>query len=588
MKLSYIISKYDNAEFKGFDESDLSIDLSTLSETEKSKEEGLAESLAFSLVENSQNDDYTWGTYFGPMWVSNDGKGNVTEAPSIKCITREVLDYWEKRIDEAVNPILKARYAGLVWDFKYKQTNEKPDFSILTKYIEALLDCVDGNYQKHSIIGFYKLKRAFELSEKTKQTALIERTKKSLLSYEDATATDNTPGLWGVNFMLMLDHKDHFSKEEKVLLVSRLEDRLNRLKIKSVDGVGDEKLDPWVIRDAVMLLAQFYKKENDTTKLENVLSEIENAYRKIFDNASSLQVVGWLKDVYNIYAKYNFVEKAKNILPEIQNKGKGIMAEMQKHEITQEVPAEDMREYVDFMMQGSDNDIFHKFTYKYIPNKDDAKQQLLKQVQNAPLYYMFPNQLFDEKGRVKSVIGNIDTDLEGHLVLHISQSMQISYIFMRTIIQEGINKKVFTVVKIIDFLKNTPIIEQDRFDIIEQGLNAYFNNDFLSCIHLLIPQIENAVRNIIDMSGSSSLKPQRNRKGFQLRTFDDILRDNIIETSLGDDFANYLRILFTDQRGWNLRNDVCHGIAPLTLFNQMVADRILHALLCLGVIRWKD
>jgi hypothetical protein len=244
-----------------------------------------------------------------------------------------------------------------------------------------------------------------------------------------------------------------------------------------------------------------------------------------------------------------------------------------------------MKAHVDFMMQGTDDEVFNKFIYNYMPHKDDAKQQILKQVQKTPLYYMIPNQLFDEKGRVKSVVGNIKTDLEGHIVLHISQSMQISYVFMRAIIKEAIHKKIFTVEKIIDFLKNTPIIEKERFGIIEKGLNAYFNNDFLTCIHLLIPQIENAVRNIIDMSGSSSLKPQKNGKGFQLRTFDDILRDNIIETSLGDDFANYLRILLTDQRGWNLRNDVCHGIAPIALFNQKTADRILHALVCLGVIR---
>jgi hypothetical protein len=107
------------------------------------------------------------------------------------------------------------------------------------------------------------------------------------------------------------------------------------LKAKSVNGVGSEKLDPWVIQDAAMLLARFYKKENDTSKLENVLSEIEIAYRKIFDTASSLQVVGWLKEVHSIYSTYNFAEKAKNILPEIQKAGEGIIEEMQKHEITQ-------------------------------------------------------------------------------------------------------------------------------------------------------------------------------------------------------------------------------------------------------------
>ncbi|MGB0789569.1 MAG: DUF4209 domain-containing protein, partial [Marinirhabdus sp.] len=40
---------------------------------------------------------------------------------------------------------------------------------------------------------------------------------------------------------------------------------------------------------------------------------------------------------------------------------------------------------------------------------------------------------------------------------------------------------------------------------------------------------------------------------FQLKTFDDILRDEIVKQVLGEDIQIYLRVLFTDQRGWNLR-----------------------------------
>ena len=64
-----------------------------------------------------------------------------------------------------------------------------------------------------------------------------------------------------------------------------------------------------------------------------------------------------------------------------------------------------------------------------------------------------------------------------------------------------------------------------------------------------------------------------------------MLRDPIAIQLLTDDFANYLRILLTDNRGWNLRNDICHGIASPQLFNKMTSDRIIHALLCFGVFR---
>ena len=45
-------------------------------------------------------------------------------------------------------------------------------------------------------------------------------------------------------------------------------------------------------------------------------------------------------------------------------------------------------------------------------------------------------------------------------------------------------------------------------------------------MHLLIPQIENAIRNIIELSGGSTIKSQKGNKGFQLKTFDELLRDS--------------------------------------------------------------
>ncbi|WP_367270581.1 DUF4209 domain-containing protein [uncultured Rikenella sp.] len=40
--------------------------------------------------------------------------------------------------------------------------------------------------------------------------------------------------------------------------------------------------------------------------------------------------------------------------------------------------------------------------------------------------------------------------------------------------------------------------------------------------------------------------------------------------------------LLTDNRGWNLRNEVCHGLTEISQFDQMTVNRIIHALLCLG------
>jgi Domain of unknown function (DUF4209) len=83
---------------------------------------------------------------------------------------------------------------------------------------------------------------------------------------------------------------------------------------------------------------------------------------------------------------------------------------------------------------------------------------------------------------------------------------------------------------------------------------------------------------------------KKGRNGaMQLRTLDELLRDDLVKTALTDDGAAYLQILLTDQRSpqWNVRNNVCHGLLPASEFGPRIADRLLHAALFLGYSRAK-
>ncbi|MCD8210884.1 MAG: DUF4209 domain-containing protein, partial [Prevotella sp.] len=119
--------------------------------------------------------------------------------------------------------------------------------------------------------------------------------------------------------------------------------------------------------------------------------------------------------------------------------------------------------------------------------------------------------------------------------------------------------------------------------IIERGIEAYLQEDYLVAIHLLIPQIEEAVRLILEMNGGVKIKPKND--AYQLKTLDDILRDPIMVNSMGEDICFYFQQIFTNVRGLNLRNDVCHGILAHEKFNFMTADLVFHALLTLGLVK---
>lgn len=60
----------------------------------------------------------------------------------------------------------------------------------------------------------------------------------------------------------------------------------------------------------------------------------------------------------------------------------------------------------------------------------------------------------------------------------------------------------------------------------------------------------------------------------------------IVRQVLGEDFAFYMQIIQTDARGWNLQNDICHGLRSGISENQI--QRIIHILLCWALIRPKE
>jgi hypothetical protein len=190
-----ILKGYDTLEKKNFDEHDISSSLKSLIPEDKSSidNELKAELMAFDFSENYRDSKTGWGTYFGPMVVWNNGDGTSTESPSIKLITPSMLDYWEKRANESINPILKSRYSGLVWDFKNRITGNNPTHDICRLYINALVDTANGDFHKYEVNTYSKLKRAISLAISINDNELIEKVKNAVLSFEQRHSKDDKP-----------------------------------------------------------------------------------------------------------------------------------------------------------------------------------------------------------------------------------------------------------------------------------------------------------------------------------------------------------------------------------------------------------
>jgi hypothetical protein len=185
--------------------------------------------------------------------------------------------------------------------------------------------------------------------------------------------------------------------------------------------------------------------------------------------------------------------------------------------------------------------------------------------------------------------GTAAEDDQGRLIYDIAFNFQLNCGYLGFVIQTIINTFSPTARQVAHYLSKSELFSAAHKQLLERGLIAYLEHDYMVAVHMLIPQIESAVRHLLERQGEMPLRISKRDDGaFQLMTFDQVLSHELIQRAFGDNRQLYFRVLFTDPRGWNLRNHVSHGMVTDITLDSVKADRVFHALLTLGLIRWKE
>jgi hypothetical protein len=97
-----------------------------------------AEVLAFGLSERHHGHN-PWNTYFMPTWTVERVDGTKQYSPDIAGTPPTVLSHWASRSEALKQPVLKARYADLVWEMTPVMSSAKRDPNLGRAAIDAYL-----------------------------------------------------------------------------------------------------------------------------------------------------------------------------------------------------------------------------------------------------------------------------------------------------------------------------------------------------------------------------------------------------------------------------------------------------------------
>ena len=455
---------------------------------------------------------------------------------------------------------------------------EKPHYTIAQLFIDSVVEIAEKDLHKNSVDVLKKLGRALSVALSINDRQRVNKVVDAIIAYEKKIIEDNRPGLWGFSFELLVKNKKILlSKDKKQIILNNLERKFNHL-IKGKDHLGAKGI--------ADLLVDYYLKIGDRKKAKEILLKFGEMVQRQAKQISPILAGIWLEELYHLYLQYGLKNEAGKILNEIREVGRIAGSNLKEFRSSVKIPKDDFDKYIERLTDGELDTVLRNIAVRYIPKKDEVIKLLQRLSEEAPLSYMFTHKIIDVEGRPIATVGSLEDDIDGHIILQILQNMEISSLFLRETLNVLIDKFSLTAFKIVNYLYKSPIFDERRKEFFIKGIEAFLNKDFLISLHILIPQIEAVIRNLAEKIGVPILKSSR-FGGFFYRTLDDLLREERIIKVLSEDICLYFRVLLTDPRGWNIRNYVCHGISRLENFNQMIADRIFHVLLCLALIKEK-
>ena len=541
------------------------------------------ERIAFDLVPEYPDEETGWDNYFGPLAVFTDEGGKVREYPSKLGITKECVAYWDGRRNEAANPIFRARYADLVWEFGKGNVENKVRADAANLAIDTYLEMVQNQTDTSNFKGVRYLRRAFYLSIAVNDSDRLDRAREMILRNEREDF-ESGGSFYGYSFDLMISNKKaRLTEEQEHDIIQKLEDRLGRLASGDFSG-GHSPVDAEELTER---LVKYHETRGKEDRKKEVLRKYYLATKHGAPKANHLAALTWLRNAYVTLSSHGMQSEAGDIEALMVEYEKKTRDQMKEVSTKVSIPQDEIDEYVSSFVSLPVADALEQIAIRFIPGEEDAKSSVQKKAKQFPIQYLIARELVDDDGRIIARIGSLQNDWEGHIFQEISQTLQFNSIFLRFVFEGLIESGNLNKKSVLEKLNESPVFSSIDQAFLDIGLDDYFAGNYAKAVFVLIHQVEAALRNLLEIIRSSRYRVGR-YGGLILRSLGDMLSDPAVANTLGKDITLYLRVLLVDQRGWNLRNNICHGLIPYSQIDVKIADRILHVLLVLSLVKTRD
>ena len=546
----------------------------------------IAEIIGFRFAGLNGSESGPWDIGFGPNSSGTTVDGREVYFPDVRSIDQEVIDYWIRRSKETPHPTLRARYADLAWEIgrfwnRCHPTEQRIalDQAIARRAVEAYLEAVEQGIAKDAHQAWRFLARAQDLSLRIKDDHLADRSKRVAYAYHRARVASGHQAYWWKLDDLIWERKARgLSAEERQELIQWLEDALARHS-----EVGDsERFDPHQALDAANRLSRWYRVSGQRDREIKAIRSAGTAFEDAAPKASALTANAWLESLLVNYRSAGLPEDAARVEAAIRARGGEAEQSLKRFEATINIKPEDLEAWLDEITAGSIELAFGRIVVNCMSKEEALRGIIETTAAAAPLMAYTPIGITGFGGFTTARIGSVTEDMPGRVIYQAATAIGASAPFLHQALERVKARHQLDSSRLLSFITKNPFFPPHSHILLKEGVDAWFAQDFVKAIHVLVPQVEAALREILIAMGESALKPNRDSGGFDVLPMGSILHTESFKTRFDPTARLHLRALYTEGKGLNVRNKLAHGVLGENFLGRGVANWVIHSLLLIA------
>ena len=540
----------------------------------------LAEIASLRFMPAHRPDREPWGIYFQPLGSFADGAGQTHHTPDARWMDREIVEYWKARSSTCRHAALRARYADLAREIGGMWNSAHPSEPKIERPRElaqlaaaSYIEAVEQDLSKDAYASWQWLERALELAATVKDAPLIERAKKAAFDFQRARDQAGDSGLWWRLDDIMVGAKTvTWSQQERTEISD-----LMRRRLQLASDINGPEFDPHAATGAADRLASWV----DADEKESALRTAGAAFEAIAAKADPLVATAWLEDLSRRYREAGMAADANRVDIAIRDRSGDVQASMKTASASIEITPEEMNRWLDEVVQGSLEMALARIAVANMVDPKQLEQEIQDMAAQAPIQAMTNISILGPNGFTTAIVGPVAKDMPGRLIHRLADTIAVSGPFLHQALERAKVRYGLDADAWLGHFASSPLFPADRHAMLKMGIDAWISGDTAKAVHVLVPQVEAALRESLISMGESPMRPAKTGGGFEAIGMGAILNHPTFKARVPLKMRLHLMALYVDPRGINLRNKLAHGHASVNLLGLGIANWVIHSLLAI-------